>query len=172
MWRLRQLIGEPVVNAALRDIVHEFSYRPNRTPTPAHVAAAPERHASAEFHPIIADVFDRITVHPIRAPAARTAKRPDGRYRVTLSGDFRKSYGNAKGEDTPAPLDRYVDYIDVGIYGAGGKLLSLTTHRIPDPRRELVVIVEGEPAMAVLDPLQALLDPDPADNRVATNRER
>ena len=32
------------------------------------------------------------------------------------------------------------------VYGEGGKMLSLTMHRITDPTRELVVVVDGEPA--------------------------
>jgi ABC-2 type transport system permease protein len=172
MWRLRQLLGEAVVNAPLRDIVHEFANRTDRTPTPAHVREALQQHPSPNLHPIVADVFDHITLHPIRAHDARASKMADGRYRVTLSGDLRKSYGDAQGADTPAPLTGYVDYLDVGVYGEDGKMLSLTTHRITDPTRELLMIVDGEPRTVVLDPLFTLLDPDLADNRVAVSPER
>ena len=172
MWRLRQLVGEAVVNAALRDIVHEFAHRTDRIPTPTHVREALQQHVSPNLHSIVADLFDHVTLHPVRAHAARAAKLADGRYRVTLSGDLRKSYGDAEGADTPAPLAGYVDYLDVGVYGEDGKMLSLTTHRITDPTRELVMIVDGQPRTVVLDPLFTLLDPDLSDNSVAVGPER
>lgn len=72
----------------------------------------------------------------------------------------------------PRSLPGYVDYLDVGVYGADGKMLSLTTHRITNPTSELVMMVDGEPGTVVLDPLYTLLDPDLSDNRVPVSPER
>ncbi|MGK2962979.1 MAG: hypothetical protein ACSLFK_12655 [Gemmatimonadaceae bacterium] len=172
MWRLRRLLGEPAVNAALHDVVQEFGYRSDRRPTAAHVANAIHRHAPKNLQPIVADLFDRITLHSIRAIDARSQRLSDGRYRLTLSADLRKSYGNERGENIPAPLTGYVDYIDVGAYGKAGEKLAVATLLVTDPRGALSMIVDREPATVVLDPLGTLLDPDPSDNRVSVRLER
>lgn len=165
MWRLRRVLGDDVVNAALRDVVAELAYRPDRAPSPVVVARALERRAPAELRPLIADTFDRITLHPIRITEARAMKLDDGRYRVIVSADLRKTYGEVR-----APLANYADWIDVGVYGEDGQLLSLTTQRITDPRRALSVIVSAAPSRVVLDPLSTLLDADASDNELAIAR--
>jgi len=166
MWRLRRILGEDVVNAALRDVVGEFGYRPGRAPTPSDVARAIERYAPAQFHPLIADTFDRITLHPIRVREARVVRLSDGRHRITLTADLRKAYSEGDEREAPAPLDGYSDWIDVGVYGEKGEVLSLTTQRITDPRRALELTVNERPCKVVLDPLCTLLDADASDNEV------
>jgi len=168
MWRLRRILGEEAVNAALRDVVADFGFRPDRTPAPSDVAEALKRHAPEELHPLIADTFDRITLHPIRAREARAIRLSDGRYRITLSADLRKTYSDGDAIAQPAPLDGYRDWIDVGVYGENGRLLSLATHRIADPRHPISIDVDGPPSRVVLDPLCTLLDADPSDNEVST----
>jgi len=59
------------VNAALRDVIAEFAYRPDRTPTPADVTRALERHSPDDLHSVIADTIDRTTLHPLRAREGR-----------------------------------------------------------------------------------------------------
>jgi ABC-2 type transport system permease protein len=169
MWRLRRVLGEDVVNGALRDVVAEFGYRSDRIPVPRDVAEAIKRHAPEELHPLIADTFDRITLHPIRAREARAIKLSDGRYRVTLSADLRKTYSDRDELAVPAPLDGYADWIDVGVYGEDGRVLSLATHRIADPRRDLSIVVDAPPSRVVLDPLCTLLDSDSSDNEVTVS---
>ncbi len=164
MWRLRRLLGDDAVNAALHDVVTAFGYRSDRTPTPADVEEAIKRHAPPALHPLIADTFDRITLHPIRAREAHAIKLSDGRYRVTLAADLRKSYSDRDELAKPAPLDGYADWIDIGVYAADGKLLSLSTQPITDPNRDLSIVVDAPPARVVLDPLCALLDADVSDN--------
>jgi hypothetical protein len=154
----------------LRDVVAEFGFRPGRIPAPRNVEEALERHAPQELHPLIADTFDRITLHPIRAREARAVRLSDGRYRITLSADLRKSYSKGDELPQPAPLDGYQDWIDVGVYGADGRLISLTTQRITDPRRDLAIVVDAPPARVVLDPLCTLLDADTSDNEVPVIR--
>jgi hypothetical protein len=164
MWRLRRILGQEAVNAALRDVVAEFGYRSDRTPTPRDVAEALKRHAREDFHSLIADTFDRITLHPIRAREARSIRLSDGRYRVSLSADLRKTYSERDELAQPAALNGYQDWIDVGVYGASGRVLSLATHRIADPGQDLSIVVDGQPSRVVLDPLCTLLDADLSDN--------
>jgi ABC-type transport system involved in multi-copper enzyme maturation permease subunit len=164
MWRLRRILGDAAVNAALHDVVTQFGYRSERRPAPSDVAEAIKRHAPPELHPLIADTFDHITLHPIRARAAHAIRLSDGRYRVTLSADLRKSYNDANELAQPAPLDGYQDWIDVGVYGADGKLLSLATQRITDPAHAISIVVDQPPARVLLDPLCTLLDTDVSDN--------
>jgi len=165
MRRLRRILGDDAVNAALREVIAEFAYRPDRTPAPRDVERALERHAPHELHPLISDTFERITLHPIRARAARSIRLNDGRYRITLSADLHKLY-----DEQPAPLAGYADWIDVGVYGNNGRVLSLATHRITDPRQDLVIIVDEPPARVVIDPLCVLLDSDVSDNEIAITR--
>jgi hypothetical protein len=164
MWRLRRILGDDAVNAALRDVVADFAYRADRTPAPRDVADALDRHTSADLHPLIADTFERITIHPIHAREARSIRLSDGRYRVTIAADLRKTYG-----DGEAPLAGYRDWIDVGVYGDDGKLLALATQRIADPRRDLSIVVGARPARIVIDPLCTLLDPDASDNELGVS---
>lgn len=170
MWRLRHLLGDDSVNAALHDVVAQFGYRTDRAPSPADVADALRRHAPPALHPLIADVFDHITLHPLHARSARAVRLSDGHYQVTVSADLQKTHAAGDALPQPAPLGGYRDWIDVGVYGDDGRLLSFTTQPVTDPRRELVITVAAPPARVVLDPLCTLLDADPSDNEVAISR--
>ena len=83
-----------------------------------------------------------------------------------LSADLRKAYSEGDALARPAVLDGYEDWIEVGVYGADGRTLSLATHRIADPRQDLTIVVDAPPDKVVLDPFCALLDADVSDNEV------
>ncbi len=170
MWRLRHLLGAGVVNAALRDVMHEFDYRRDRIPVPANVYGAVLKRTPAAMRPVVADIFERITIHHVRAQSAEAFPLGENRYRVAFVAAVPKSYAGPDGVERAAPRAGYVDFIDVAVRGTKEEMLSLATYRVNGPELRAQIVVNGRPATVEVDPLVTLLDPG-EENRIAV-RER
>ena len=167
MYALRDLIGEEALNGALRDYLEEVRFQEppytNSLELYAHLRAA----TPDSLQPILADLFERITLYDNRAREARSEPLEDGRARVTLVIESRKLHADSLGNETEAPLD---DPVDIGIFAAaegGGRLgeaLYLEKHRLTGGVDTLVVEVEGTPARAGVDPYHKLIDRNGDDN--------
>jgi hypothetical protein len=91
------------------------------------------------------------------------AGKRDGTYRVHLIAGFKKYRADSRGEQKEVPAS---DWIDIGVLGAQGKYLYLHKHKIEKDKTELDLVVNQLPAQAGIDPMNKLIDRNPADNLV------
>ena len=166
MYALRDYIGEDRVNAALRKFIHDYAFSGPPYPTAGDLVRDFREVTPPEYQSVITDLFERITLFDNQAREVTATKRADGNYLVKLTVASTKFYGDAKGEETPTPVN---DWIDIGIFAAGkkdnlGKPLFLRKVRITKPVETFEIVVSEKPAKAGIDPYHKLIDRNPKDN--------
>jgi len=119
---------------------------------------APPQHAY-----LVDDLFESIVLYENRATTAMARKRADGKYSVTLAASASKMRAGELGEEQDVPLR---DVIEFGVDDKDGKPL-LRERRIVGSRDVTVMlVVDGVPARAGIDPDNKLIDRKPSDNMV------
>jgi ABC-2 type transport system permease protein len=163
MYALREYAGEARVNAALRKMVERYGMRGPPYPTAADLHRALAAEMPDSLRPLLDDLFLRVTLWDVRAPAARAVPLGDGRYRVTLEVEAAKYRTDAAGNDREAPMDDLVEIAvraEPGPGDRGGRELYRAMHRVRSGRQSVTVTVRGRPATAGIDPRRLLLTRD------------
>lgn len=178
-YALQEAIGEATLNGALARFVRERGFQePPFTHSPELLAILREATPPAQL-PLLADLFETITLFENRAVEATYRRREDGKYLVHLTVEAKKLRADGRGNETPIELD---DLIDIGVFGEatgeGGsgkateKVLYLAKHRLHEPRSTLELVVDELPLEAGVDPLNKLVDRSSDDNRKKVGAER
>ena len=169
LYLLRDEIGADEVNAALRGLLAEFAFKPapyaNGADLVRHLRAA----AGPQHDQLLTDLFERITLYDVKVTDARSKKRADGRWDVTLEVDARKLYADGKGKETEAPLE---ETFEVGVFtiepGREGydKSSVIGVQRLPlkSGKQTLTVVAAREPKVAGVDPFNKRVDRNSDDN--------
>ncbi|MGA0603688.1 ABC transporter permease/M1 family aminopeptidase [Caulobacter sp. KR2-114] len=172
MYRLADEIGEDKVNAALRSLLQKYAFKGAPYPTSLDLVAALRAQAPADKQQLITDLFEKITLYDVKTTAAKTARLPDGRWRVTLTVTARKLYADGKGKETPAPMNEalWVGLFDAkpgaGAFGARN-VIALERRPIHDGTQTISFDVSRPPTWAGADPYNELIDRDSDDNLIA-----
>jgi len=162
MYQLQDLVGETVVNQALKELVEKHKYQQPPYVTSRAFLSILRAHLPEDKRALVEDLFERITLFENRTEKAVWKKSATG-YQVTLTIKARKLQADGQGQETAVPLN---DDVDVGVFGKDGKELYLQRHTIAQEETELTVDVPEEPVQAGIDPYNKLVDRDPDDNRV------
>ncbi len=124
---------------------------------------------------MITDLFERITLVDAKATAARAARRPDGKWDLTLEVEARKLVADGKGRETEEALD---EPFDIGVFSAepGKKdfqpssVLLFERRRIRTGKQVLQLVLDQEPRWAGVDPYNKRIDRNSDDNLHAVER--
>ena len=120
-----------------------------------------------EHKGLLEDFIENITLFDERAVRATAKKLPDGTTEVTLMATAKKIRADGAGNEKEAPMDLPVD---IGVQDAKGHWLFMEKRRVKSGENTFVVIVDGEPAKAGIDPLNKLIERDVSDNIVTIDR--
>jgi aminopeptidase N len=167
-YRLREEIGEEVLNRALRKFLVDKGYQQPPYTTSKELLDYIRAEAGPRHEQLIVDLFEKISFYDNRVVAAKSVKRDDGKFEVTLELKAAKRYSDGLGKETDAVMD---DWIEVGIFArAAGtdsdpKVLHLERRHITEGEPKFTVVVDEEPFEAGFDPYHKLIDRVPADNR-------
>ena len=173
MYRLKDELGEGVVNAALRDLLHDYAFK--AAPYPRSVEFLQYLRKEAGPDPkkqaLISDLWEKITLYDLKTTSAEAKKRPDGKWDVTLKIDAKKIYADAKGKESPTPLD---EVLEVGVFdkspseaGFGPKnVIALERRPIHSGVQTVTFTVDRKPLSAGVDPYAKLIDRNADDNLV------
>ncbi|MDP9121433.1 MAG: hypothetical protein M3O15_08715, partial [Acidobacteriota bacterium] len=174
MYALRDAIGEAALNGALARYLRAVRFEEPPYTYTRELLRYLEEVTPPDRRPLLADMLENITLFENRATAATCTRQPDGRYAVDLTLEAKKLRADGKGNETPVPLD---DWIDVGVFGEkrgkdGGSeetvLYLAKRHFIGAPlgtRTKLRLVVDQLPVWAGIDPYNKLIDRDSDDNR-------
>jgi ABC-2 type transport system permease protein len=175
MYALKDQIGEESLNRALAEYVRAVAFQePPYTYTLEFLdyikkAVPPDRQA------ILDDLFRYITLYENKANRATWSRREDGTYLVRIEVAAAKYRADGKGDETPAPLD---DWIDIGVFGerdpkgpSEGHLLAMEKRRVDREGATFEMIVDQEPSKAGIDPFNKLIDRNPDDNLVSVSED-
>jgi hypothetical protein len=169
LYLLKDQIGAEKVNAALRGLLDEFAFKPAPYPNSTDLIRRFHEVAGPEKQQLVTDLFERITLYDVRVADAKSVRRPDGRWDVTLEVEARKLHADGKGQETEAPL---AETFDVGLFsvepGREGydKSSVLLLERLPvrSGRQTLRLVVDQPPKFAGVDPFNKWVDRNSDDN--------
>ncbi|MHC4991672.1 MAG: M1 family aminopeptidase, partial [Planctomycetota bacterium] len=163
MYALRDAIGEEAVNRALAQFIEEWGFRGPPYPTSRDLLAALQAETPEDLQSWLNDMFEHITLYENQAKEAIAREIDEGRYEITLSFESRKLRAGEQGEEIEVALN---DPVDIGVFDEEGSALHREKRRLDGSISEVVVVVEGEPATAGIDPYHKLIDRHPDDNEI------
>ena len=170
MYLLQERLGEAAVNRALRGLIDRYRFRGAPYPRSTDLIALLRREATTpEQQGLITDLFERITVYDLKVRAPTAARRPDGRWDVTVTVDARKYYTSGEGEEREAPL---AERIEVGLFtalpGRGAfdrsNVILMERRPIRGGRQVLHFVTARRPTHAGVDPYNFYIDRNSDDN--------
>jgi ABC-2 type transport system permease protein len=175
MYSLADYIGEDKVNLALHNLLmqHRYANADNQVagagenqpyPDTRMLVQALREQTPPQMQYLIDDGFDRIVLYDNKIVSAVSEKMADGKYRVTLSVEARKSQADGNGLETPMPL---ADFIDIGVFSGSKdeeKPLYMHRERMTAEFGSYTVVVDQRPTRAGIDPYNKLIDRIADDN--------
>ena len=163
MYALQDAIGEEAVNRALAAYVKKYAFQEPPYTISRDLLAEFRAVTPPESQPLIADLFETITLWENRAISATSRDLGGGRYEVTLKVSARKQRADDVGRQGEVPMD---DLVDIGVFGAKETALYLAKQRVRSGESTITVQVAGRPEKAGIDPVNKLIDREPDDNLV------
>lgn len=169
MYRLKQAVGEEVVNRALRRLIAQYAFKPAPYPASKDFIKILRQEAGPKYNALIADLFEHITVYDLRATSVTSTKRKDGKYDVALTVAAHKYYADGKGKETETPLNEDIDIgaflVEPGKQGFDkSKILNLTRLPVKSGTQVLHLVTAHAPAFAGIDPYNEWIDRNSNDN--------
>ncbi|HYD38616.1 MAG TPA: M1 family aminopeptidase, partial [Allosphingosinicella sp.] len=170
LYLLQERMGEGAVNRALRRFVERYRFASAPYPRSLDLIAFLRAEArTPEQQALITDLFERITLYDLRVGAATAARRPDGRWNVTVPVEARKAYADGQGNEREA---RLAEPIEIGLFTAepgsagfdGGSVLAMELRPIRTGRQVLRFVTDRRPTHAGIDPYNLYIDRNAADN--------
>ncbi len=167
LYALRDYIGEEAMNRGLRAYLdnHRFEGPPYSTSRDFLGYLRAETPDSLQY--LFTDLFETITLWDNGVEEVTATEGDDGRWEVTLEFSSRKVRADSVGNETPVPVD---DYIEVGVFGEQepgnelGRPLSVFKIHVTSDTTRVDFVVDEEPVKAGIDPYNKLIDRVPGDN--------
>jgi ABC-2 type transport system permease protein len=170
MYSLKDYLGEDVVDRTLARFDKENAFQMAPYTTTREFLTDLRQEAGPKWSPVVADLFEKITVFDNRVVSATAKHRPDGRYDVTFEVHTSKVYVDGIGKESPATVS---DPIDVGVFAKAPdgkeehqKVLYLAKRVVPDGNSSLTLTVDSLPFEVGIDPYNKLVDRVSDDNRM------
>lgn len=167
LYALKDYLGEARVNRALAAFIDEYAFKGAPYPTTRDLVRHIRAEATDAQQALITDLVERIVLFDLRAESASVTERPDGRFDVTFDVSARKYEADDSGLETEVPLSAW---IDIGVFGAEQgeekvpEVLYLEKREITDGAATFTVTLDSRPVSVGIDPLNKLIDRNPADN--------
>ena len=169
MYWLKEVVGEEVVNRALRRLLTKYAFKPAPYPSSSEFVTMLREEAGPEHDQLITDLFEKITLYDMKAKDAVSQKLPDGRYEVTFTVEGKKLYADGKGKETEAPLS---ELFEVGAFSAqpGKKgfskesVLAFEKRTLVSGEQKVTFTVAEEPKWVGVDPYNKRIDRNSDDN--------
>lgn len=174
MYRLKETVGEAVVDRALRRMLQLYAFKAAPYPTTRDFLKILRQEAGPKYDALITDLFDKITLYDLRAQSLTWTKRHDGRFDVTLTVDAHKYYADGKGVQTDAKMD---EQVPIGLFLAKpgdadfgkDKILKLAPMHIGSGTQVIHLVTDVAPKYAGIDPYNMWIDRNSDDNVIAAS---
>lgn len=161
MYLLQDMIGEDAVNGVLHGLVAQYAFQGPPYPTVATLVERLRGITPPDKAYLIDDLFESIVLYDNHADSATARRRPDGRYEVEIRATAGKVRAGEQGEERAQPLH---DAIEFGVDDQDGNPLARERRLVTQADQRVVLVVDGRPARAGIDPDNKLIDRKPTDN--------
>jgi hypothetical protein len=161
MYLLQDMVGEDAVNGVLHDLITEYAFQGPPYPTVATLVERLRGITPPDKAYLIDDLFESIVLYENHADSATARRRPDGKYEVEIHATAGKVRAGEQGEEKAQPLH---DYIEFGVDDQDGNPLVRERRLVTQADQRVVLVVDGRPARAGIDPDNKLIDKKPTDN--------
>ncbi|MGA7964183.1 MAG: M1 family aminopeptidase [Candidatus Acidiferrales bacterium] len=171
MYALADYIGEDQLNTGLRNFLMQNRYATGPYPDTRGFVAALRAVTPPELQYTITDMFENIVLFDDKAVSATYTPTADGKYKVTLVVSTQKRKADGSGNESPMPIN---DLIDVGVFSGTKehlKPLYLTKQHFTQESSTIEITVDELPTFAGIDPYNKLIDRNPEDNLIATEKK-
>jgi len=172
MYTLADYIGEDKVNLALHNFLMQYRYaNATNAQTEAYsdtrqLVDALRAQTPPELQYLVDDGFNSIVLYDNKAVSATVTPTADHKFKVVLAVQARKVKADGNGNETPVPLN---DYIEVGVF-KGKKdeeqRLYLKKEKFTQSQGTFEVTVDEMPTRAGIDPYNKLVDRIADDNMI------
>lgn len=169
VYRLKQAVGEDVVNRALRRLLAQYAFKPAPYPSSKDFIRILREEAGPKYDALITDLFEKITLYDLKAIAASSTRRADGKYDVAIDVEAHKFYADGKGKETETVMNEEVPIgaflVEPGKKGFDhSKVLFLSPRRIHDGKQTIHLVLDKQPLFAGIDPYNEWIDRNSDDN--------
>src|SRR6202012_635844 len=119
MFTLADYIGADKVNLALQNFLMQYRYanandsQSGPYPDTRQFVQALRDQTPPELQYYITDAFESIVLYDNKAVTATVTPTADNKYKVVLNVQAKKLKSDGNGNETPMPLN---DYIDIGVF--------------------------------------------------------
>jgi hypothetical protein len=167
LYALKDYIGEEAMNRALANFIEAWAFKGPPYPTTRQLISHIRAVAPPEFDDMITDLLERIVLYDLKVADAGVEALPDGTYAVSMNVSARKFEASGGGEETEVLMDTWVD---IGVLGEEQgeekvpEILYLEKHKVTEHDGTYRVVVSKRPVSVGIDPLNKLIDRNPADN--------
>jgi ABC-type transport system involved in multi-copper enzyme maturation permease subunit len=166
MMALREYVGEPQVNAALKRLFDKYKSGEAPLPISTDLYAELEAVTPDSLRSFLSDLFERNTYWEVAARTVSAEPLAGGKYRVTLDVLARKVVVDKQGSEKEVPMN---DLVEIGVYGAGGSAtrgveLHRAMRRVRTGMQRVTVVVDSKPVRVGIDPRYLLIDDEPENN--------
>jgi len=171
MYALADYIGEDQLNSALRSFLLQNRYAAGPYPDTRGFVTALRAATPPDLQYTITDMFENIVLFDDKAVSATYAAAAGGKYNVTLVVNTQKRKADGSGNESPMPIN---DLIDVGVFSGNKehlKPLYLAKRHFAQDSSTIEIMVDEVPTFAGIDPYNKLIDRNPEDNLIATERK-
>jgi len=171
MYALADYIGEDQLNSALRSFLLQNRYAAGPYPDTRGFVTALRAATPPDLQYTITDMFENIVLFDDKAVSATYAAAAGGKYKVTLVVNTQKRKADGSGNESPMPIN---DLIDVGVFSGNKehlKPLYLAKRHFAQDSSTIEIMVDEVPTFAGIDPYNKLIDRNPEDNLIATERK-
>ena len=168
MYEMQDYIGEDNVNKALAEFTKAFAFKGPPYPVSLDLMSYLQKYTPPEYQYLFDDLWRNVTLYDNRARSATYSQLPDGKYKVDLVVEAHKFRADAKGQDHAVALN---DFIDIGVQDSQGKFLYLQKQKIEKEQNTFTITVDRLPAQAGIDPILKLIDRNPDDNVMKTEKQ-
>jgi len=164
MNAMQKYIGEDSVGVALGRIVEKFGYRLDTFALSTDLINEFYNVTPDSLTYLIDDLFKRITLFENKIISAKYSKDDNKGYLVDLEYSLSKFYADSIGNQEATPLK---DYIFIELLDDNDNPIYHKVHYFDEPSGTIQLLVNSQPASAVIDPDHLLIDRDLQDNSIS-----
>jgi len=176
MYWLKEVVGEARVNRALQRLIERYAFKAAPYPSSEDFLSLLREEAGPQHAPLIADLFERITLYDLKATDAKASKRPDGRFDLRFTVEAKKLYADGKGKETESALD---EGFDIGVFtdepGKKGysraSVLLMERRALRSGKQRITLVLDRAPKFVGVDPYNMRIDRNSDDNLVKVDMD-